>query len=82
MNRLRSQEKLESHAPRRCMNAHYANALLLMPTTWMGSYILYRRRVRVGHTDGGGQNMYRYGPKLVWSGMEVLEGGYLKGSMF
>ncbi len=40
MNRWRTQENSDGQAPRRRMNAHYANALLLMPTTWMGSYIL------------------------------------------
>ncbi len=39
MNR-RVQEKSEGRAPRRRMNAHYADALLLMPTTWMGLYVL------------------------------------------
>jgi hypothetical protein len=40
MNRWRTQEQSEGRAPRRRMNAHYADALLLMPTTWMGSYVL------------------------------------------
>jgi hypothetical protein len=40
MNRWRPQEKAQGWAARRKMNAHYANALLLMPTTWMGSYVL------------------------------------------
>jgi len=40
MNRWRTQERAEGRAPRRRMNAHYADALLLMPTTWMGSYVL------------------------------------------
>jgi len=40
MNRWRTQERSEGRAPRRRMNAHYADALLLMPTTWMGSYVL------------------------------------------
>ena len=40
MNRWRTQERSEGRAPRRRMNAHYADALLLMPTTWMASYVL------------------------------------------
>ena len=40
MNRWRTQERSEGRAPRHQMNAHYADALLLMPTTWMGSYVL------------------------------------------
>ena len=40
MNRWRMQERSEGRAPKRRMNAHYADALLLMPTTWMGSYVL------------------------------------------
>jgi hypothetical protein len=40
MNRWRTQENLEGRAPRRRMNAHYADTMLLMPTTWMGSYVL------------------------------------------
>jgi len=40
LNRWRTQERAEGCAPRRRMNAHYADALLLMPTTWMGSYVL------------------------------------------
>ena len=40
MNRWRTQERSEGRAPRRRMNAHYAEALLLMPTTWMVSYVL------------------------------------------
>ncbi len=40
MNRWRTQENSDGRAPRRCMNAHYANALLLMPTIWMGLYVL------------------------------------------
>ena len=40
MNRWRTQERAEGRAPRRHMNAHYADALLLMPTTWMGLYVL------------------------------------------
>ena len=41
MNRWRTQERSDGQAPRRRMNAYYADALLLMPTTWMGSYVLY-----------------------------------------
>ena len=40
MNRWRTQERSEGRAPRHQINAHYADALLLMPTTWMGSYVL------------------------------------------
>ena len=40
MNRWRAQERSEGRAPRRRRYAHYADALMLMPTTWMGSYVL------------------------------------------
>ena len=40
LNRWRPQEKAQGRAARRRMNAHYAEALLLMPTTWIGSYVL------------------------------------------
>jgi hypothetical protein len=40
MNGWRTQKRSEGQDPRRRMNAHYADALLLMPTTWMGSYVL------------------------------------------
>jgi hypothetical protein len=40
MNRWRPQEKAQGWAAWRQMNAHYANALLLMPTTWMDLYVL------------------------------------------
>ena len=40
MNKWRPQEKAQGRLARRQMNAHYANDLLLMPTTWMGSYVL------------------------------------------
>jgi hypothetical protein len=40
MNRWRPQEHAQGRAARCQMNAHYAKALLLMPTTWMGSYVL------------------------------------------
>jgi hypothetical protein len=40
MNRWRPQEKAQGQAAWRQINAHYANALLLMPTTWMDSYVL------------------------------------------
>jgi hypothetical protein len=40
MNRWRPQEKAQGRAAWQRMNAHYANALLLMPTTWMGLYVL------------------------------------------
>ena len=40
MNRWRSQEDAQGRQVRRRMNAHYADAALLMPTTWVGSYVL------------------------------------------
>ena len=40
MNRWRPLEKAQGRAVRRKMNAHYAEALHLMPTTWLGSYVL------------------------------------------
>ena len=40
MNRWRAQEGAQGRRVRRRMNAHYADALLLMPTTWVGSYVL------------------------------------------
>ena len=40
MNRWRMRGRSEGRAPRCHMNAHYADALLLMHTTWMGSYVL------------------------------------------
>jgi hypothetical protein len=36
MNRWRSQEGAKGRAVKRRMNAHYAEAVLLMPTTWLG----------------------------------------------
>jgi hypothetical protein len=40
LNRWRPQEKAQGCAAQRRMNALYAEAVLLMPTTWMGSYVL------------------------------------------
>ena len=40
MNRWRGQEGAQGRMAKRRMNAHYADALLLMPTTWIGSYVL------------------------------------------
>jgi hypothetical protein len=40
MNRWRMQEHAKGRSIRRRMNAHYVEAILLMPTTWMGSYFL------------------------------------------
>ena len=40
MNRWRSQEGGKGRAVKRRMNAHYTEAVLLMPTTWLGSYVL------------------------------------------
>ena len=40
INRWRAQEGAQGRMVKRRMNAHYADALLLMPTTWVGSYVL------------------------------------------
>jgi hypothetical protein len=40
MNRWRTQERAKGRSARRRMNAHYAEAILLSPTTWRGSYFL------------------------------------------
>jgi hypothetical protein len=40
MNRWRAQEGAQGWMVRRRMSAHYADAVLLMPTTWVGSYVL------------------------------------------
>ena len=40
MNRWRPQEKAEGPLAWPRMNAHYAKTLVLMPTTWMGLYVL------------------------------------------
>ena len=40
MNRWRGQEHAQGRQVKRKMNAHYADAVLLMPTTWVGSYVL------------------------------------------
>ena len=40
MNRWMAQEGAQGRLVRRRMNAHYADALLLMPTTWVDSYVL------------------------------------------
>ena len=40
MNCWRGQEGAQGRMVKRRMNAHYADALLLMPTTWIGSYVL------------------------------------------
>jgi hypothetical protein len=40
MNRWRAQEGAQGRMVRRRMNVHYADALLLMPTTWVGLYVL------------------------------------------
>ena len=40
MNRWRVQEQSKGSFVRRRMNAHYAEAMLLAPTTWLGSYFL------------------------------------------
>jgi hypothetical protein len=33
------------------------------------------RRARVGHSDGDGQNVYRYESHSIWLSTKVLEGG-------
>ena len=40
MNRWRGQEMAQGRAAQCWLNAHYAEALLLMPTTWLGLYVL------------------------------------------
>ena len=40
MNRWRAQEQSKGCFVCRRMNAHYAEAMLLAPTTWLGSYFL------------------------------------------
>ena len=40
MNRWRAQENAQGRQVKRRMNALYADALLLMPTTWVGSFVL------------------------------------------
>jgi hypothetical protein len=40
MNRWRAQEQSKGCLVCRRMNAHYAEAMLLAPTTWLGSYFL------------------------------------------
>ncbi len=40
MNRWRAQERSKGRYVRRQMNAHYADAMLLAPTTWLGLYFL------------------------------------------
>jgi len=40
MNRWRTQERANGHSARHRMNAHYAEAILLSPTMWRGSYFL------------------------------------------
>ena len=40
MNWWRAQEYAQGRHVKQKMNAHYADALLLMPTTWVGSYVL------------------------------------------
>ena len=40
MNRWRAQEQSKGRFVRRRMNAHYAEAMLLAPTTWLCSYFL------------------------------------------
>ncbi len=40
MNRWRVQEQSKGCFVRRRMNAHYAEAMLLAPTIWLGSYFL------------------------------------------
>ena len=40
MNRWRTQERAKGRSPKRRMNAHYAEAVMLSPTTRRGSYFL------------------------------------------
>ena len=40
MNRWRSQEGAKGRAVKHRMNAHYTEAVLLMPTTWLSLYVL------------------------------------------
>jgi hypothetical protein len=40
VNRWRGQEQSKGRYVRRRMNAHYADAMLMAPTTWLGSYFL------------------------------------------
>ena len=40
MNRWRAQEQSKGGYVRRRMNAYYADAMLLAPTTWLGLYFL------------------------------------------
>jgi len=40
MNRWRAQEGAQGRMVRRRMSAHYADAVLFMPTTWVGLYVL------------------------------------------
>ena len=40
MNRWRAQEQSKGRFVQRRINAHYAEAMLLAPTTWLGSYFL------------------------------------------
>jgi hypothetical protein len=40
MNRWRAQEQSKGHFVQLRINAHYAEAMLLAPTTWLGSYFL------------------------------------------
>ena len=40
MNRWRSQEGAKGRAVKCRMNTHYADAMLLMPTTWLALYVL------------------------------------------
>ena len=40
MNRWRVQEQSKGRFVCRRMNTHYAEAMLLAPTTWLGSYFL------------------------------------------
>jgi hypothetical protein len=40
MNRWRSQDQNKEHFVRHKMSAHYAEAMLMAPTTWLGSHFL------------------------------------------
>jgi hypothetical protein len=60
VNRWRAQEQCKGRFVRQWMNTHYADAMLLAPTTWLGSYFLYKSwRDRASHSAGDGWEMYQ-----------------------
>jgi hypothetical protein len=54
LNQWRPQEKAHGRAAQRQMNAHYTKALLLMPSTWMGLYVLQCCEPDVVNLKGSG----------------------------